>query len=152
MQVSIMSNFEHQNSLVQQIKQLYKEFGDVKLSELNQIYTQDVHFIDPLHELQSVTALNQYFNKSGQNLNYCRFSFLSELVGEQNAFLSWRMDYSHSSIKNGEPQWLLGMSELRYTEKVFFHQDSYDVGKMVYQHVPVLGRVVKAINNRMAGA
>jgi hypothetical protein len=44
----------------------------------------------------------------------------------------------------------IGITHLRFNEagRVILHQDFWDTGLGFYQHIPVLGRVVKSINRR----
>jgi len=55
-------------------------------------------------------------------------------------------------INNGEEVKVRGMTEIRFTQKIFYHEDSYDVGAMVYQHIPLMGGLIKTINKRIANA
>ena len=35
-------------------------------------------------------------------------------------------------------------------EKIIYHKDYYDLGEMVYEHIPLLGSIIKMIKRRLA--
>ena len=41
-----------------------------------------------------------------------------------------------------------GVSKLEFNEKIYKHQDFYDLGAMLYEHIPVLGSLVKIIKTK----
>lgn len=43
----------------------------------------------------------------------------------------------------------LDLEQIRFTDRIFYHEDFYDLGAMIYQHVPVLGRIIRFINQRI---
>jgi len=142
----------NKHALVSHFKKIYQKFGNLTLDDLNKVYTQDIQFHDPVHHIDSIFKLKQYFEHSSSNLIACKFEFDSELVGENNAYLTWDMHVKHKKINNGEEVKVRGMTEIRFTQKIFYHEDSYDVGAMVYQHIPLMGGLIKTINKRIANA
>jgi limonene-1,2-epoxide hydrolase len=43
-----------------------------------------------------------------------------------------------------------GISHLKFLEnQVIYHRDYFDLGEMVYEHVPVLGKIVRFIKNSL---
>jgi hypothetical protein len=136
-------------ALVENFKRMYQNFGALTLDELNKVYTQDIEFKDPVHNLKSIFQLKQYFEHSSANLLSCDFSYDSDVIGENNAYLTWNMTITHKKINNSQPVTVRGMTEIRFTQKIFYHEDSYDVGAMVYQHIPLIGGLIKRINKRI---
>jgi hypothetical protein len=43
-----------------------------------------------------------------------------------------------------------GVTLIRFTDRIYYHEDFFDLGAMLYQHVPVLGSVIRYLNNRMS--
>ena len=50
----------------------------------------------------------------------------------------------------GKPISVQGTSHIRFTDKVYFHQDYFDGGALLYEHVPVLGSIIQQLKKRMA--
>jgi hypothetical protein len=46
---------------------------------------------------------------------------------------------------------LNGVTELRFTDgKVQSHYDHYDLGAMLYEHLPVMGSLIKLVKSKVA--
>lgn len=136
--------------LIERLKAFYKDFSVDDLDDLGSIYTQDVQFIDPVHEINGLLGLKRYFRNQASNLASCQFHYLSEMVGESQAFIRWEMEFSHPKINGGKTMRLPGMSEVHFSHRVFYQQDSYDLGAMVYEQLPVLGWIVRKVKKRLA--
>ncbi len=91
------------------------------------------------------------FSGRAQGLNSCRFEFLDIHAGPAASWMRWNMHYSHPRLKRGAVLKLEGASLLQHRDKVYFQQDYYDMGAMLYEHLPLLGGAIGAIKRRMAG-
>ncbi len=139
-----------QNTLLERIKALYQQFGNDQIEQLDDIYADDVQFVDPFHEINGIHDLKQYFTGLCQNLNHCEFIFLNECNNSDNAFFQWQMIYSHPRIKGGAQQKVKGATFLEFNEKITLHRDYFDSADLLYRHLPVFGQVIKFIKKRMA--
>ncbi|WP_456308855.1 nuclear transport factor 2 family protein [Serratia proteamaculans] len=120
------------------------------LPQLSRIYHPHVVFIDPVSHYDGVDALERYFAQLLKKVNYCRFDIQPALVQGDEASLFWRMEYSHPSLKKGHAMSLNGASHLRLAEnRIIYQRDYYDLGAMIYEHVPMLGGAVRAIKARL---
>ena len=104
------------------------------------------------HRLQGIDALQGYFDSFCANGTHYRFVFINEMVDYQQAFLQWQMHYSHPKLANGTALLLNGATLIKFTHQITYHEDFYDMGAMIYQHLPLLGFVVKKINARLASS
>lgn len=137
-------------ALVQRLKRFYEVFDIKQLEALGDIYTQDVEFIDPIETTRGLFALKHYLRKQSGGLNYSNFRYLNEVVGPNQAFVRWEMVFSHPKLSKGKELVLPGMSEIHFTQKIYYQQDSYDLGAMLYEHIPILGFAVRSIKNRLS--
>lgn len=145
------------NKLVDDIIQLYCEFDSTDLSTLGAIYHPNIVFIDPAHRLEGLEHLVAYFKSTMQGTTQCSFSFGSPNVQGTRAVLEWQMHYSHPKLNGGEKLVLDGVSILQAELhagaddlRIVYQRDYYDLGAMLYEHVPLLGRVVGAVKKRIA--
>jgi hypothetical protein len=119
---------------------------------LREIYADNIEFRDPVHEIHGLNKLIDYFDYMNANMNQCRFEFVDELVLPDKAHITWNMVFSHKRINGGKEQVLRGMSLLKFSDnKVHYHEDSYDIGAMVYENLPVLGLLTRWVKKKMAG-
>ncbi len=131
-------------------KQLYSTFNNNTPAQLPKLYHPSITFKDPIHELKGIAALTQYFASFCQENTCYRFEFTNEVISQDQAFFQWRMHYAHPSLANGKPLSLNGGTLIKFENQIFYHEDFYDMGAMIYQHIPLLGWAVKKINTRIA--
>jgi hypothetical protein len=133
-----------------QFKQLYQHFDTSILSELPKIYHEAIVFKDPVHQINGIKPLTIYFSSFCNPDTQCRFEFINEVIGSNQAFLHWQMFYSHPKLRAGETLQLNGGTLIKFNSHITYHEDFYDMGAMIYQYLPVLGWVVKKINARIS--
>ncbi len=137
---------------IEGFKGLYASFDSTMVKRLPDFYGKLVNFKDPVHELKGLDELRNYFSSFLSPGMQCRFVYTNQLVGAGQAFLQWQMHYRHPRLEDGRELILNGASVVKFTSHVFYHEDFYDMGAMIYQHIPVLGWAVKKINARIGGA
>lgn len=137
-------------ALVQQIQAFFLDFAKADLNELVQLYSADVHFTGPIHEFHGLNARVNYFQASRNNLAYCRFQFDRKIIVEKEACFQWQMFFAHPKIDNGADQVLRGSTIILWSEKIEQRDDFYDLGAMLYEHLPLLGWVTKKIKTGLA--
>jgi hypothetical protein len=136
--------------LLQQLRTFYEEFRADRLEQLDSLYTADVEFRDPVHTLTGSLAFKHYLRKMGTNLQHYHIRYLDEASSSNSAYLSWEMDYSHPQLNGGQLIMVRGITHLKFTDKVYYHEDCYDMGALVYEHVPLLGFATRKLKQRLA--
>ncbi|OPA93091.1 transcriptional regulator [Pseudomonas fluorescens] len=118
---------------------------------LDSLYSRDIAFTDPLHALHGLNALHDYFESLYSNVTQLRFDFHGfDQVAEGEGYLRWKMSFCHPRLANGQVIRVEGCSHLMWRDnKVFHHRDYFDAGALLYEHLPVLGRVVRWLKRRM---
>lgn len=137
---------------VDRLKAFYGAYDESNLAELFQVYATDVCFCDPITEIHGVTALYAYFANGRKGLRHCSFEFLEEFNSGQQVSLQWRMRFAHRRLKSGAEITIDGCSLITFDtngEKVVAHRDYFDVGAMVYEHIPVVGWLVKGVKSQL---
>jgi limonene-1,2-epoxide hydrolase len=133
--------------------QFYNSLSHDGLNRLADIYTDDVNFIDPVHQIHGRHNLTAYFSHAYQRLTYCNFEPVSQTDGDNLSFISWIMTLSHPAIGKGKAIEVHGCTELRWREQhIYYHRDYYDLTELVYRHLPVLGWATTQVKQRMAKA
>ena len=149
---------------------LYEKLDKTSTELLKSVYSDDVVFRDPLHEVQGLEALNQYFSGLYTNVSSIDFVFHHPLgptrpepaatsheaqdtweSAEQGlAWLSWTMTYRHPRLNGGSDIVVEGASRLEFRHgKVCRHRDFFDAGELLYEQVPLLGKVIRLLKRRM---
>ena len=131
--------------------EVYRSLSGENLHRLADIYTADVHFVDPAHEIKGLDNLRDYFDNLYTNVTSVKFQFHDHFRSEESGYVRWTMLLSHPRLNSGRQIEVPGSSFLKFSsdDKVSYHRDYFDLGSMLYQHIPVLGGIVKYINRRL---
>jgi hypothetical protein len=114
------------------------------------IYSNNVIFVDAVERIEGLDELQRYFNRLYKNISFCRFDIEQTIVGQGQASVIWTMTFSHQRLKSGKSIEVHGCSHLKFTEKIYYHRDYLDLGEMVYEQLPLLGRVIKLVKRRIS--
>lgn len=137
--------------ITEQLKSMYRSFSSQSLLQLPALYRDDIVFVDPVHRIEGLPALQRYLSGLAENLVHCEFVYDAETVAADSACVCWKMQFQHRSLAAGAPLSLRGISRVCFEGgKIHYHEDFYDLGAMVYEHVPVLGGVTRFIKRRLA--
>ncbi len=130
---------------------IYQTLSTDNLELLETIYHNEVTFIDPIHELKGFDNLFQYFQDLYENLVSCDFVISNVIAQEDQAAIYWTMSYQHPKLNKGNVINVTGSSYIKgHEDKVIYHRDYLDLGSMLYEQLPVLGKLIKLIKNKAA--
>lgn len=130
---------------------LYRILNRDNVERISEIYTEDIHFIDPAHEIRGLDNLLDYFKKLYGNVEQIEFDFFDQIADTDSGYVRWVMTFSHSRLNGGAPISVPGATHLKFSTsgKARYHHDYFDLGAMLYQHIPILGYMVRSINRRL---
>lgn len=119
---------------------------------LDDFYAEDVVFEDPLGRIEGRDGLKAYYAGLYENVGAIAFEFTDEVVQGDTHVAFWTMTMTAKRLNRGRPVVLDGNSVIRFgdTDQVVYHRDYFDLGAMVYEHVPVFGFAVKKLKSRLA--
>jgi hypothetical protein len=146
----------------------YTDLASMKIEELADLYSNDVTFIDPIATHSGITAVEEYFTKLLHNAKYCTFTIYStqqtisiptesesesesgNTTDESSYLVTWKMSFTSARINKGQPINVDGVSQLIIkNDKITYHRDYYDLGQMIYENIPLLGRLIKRIKRTL---
>tara|TARA_B100001059_G_C17449530_1_gene386717 strand:- start:34 stop:504 length:471 start_codon:yes stop_codon:yes gene_type:complete len=143
-------NLTSADYLAQRVKEAYLSIGRENVADLESLYTSDIHFEDPSHAVQGKRSLMRYLHKQFSNLSKCSFKFHSSIASETDIFLTWTMFLNHPKLRGGDTIRVEGSSYLRTRNgKIYYHRDYFDMGAMLYEHLPLLGRIIQRLKHRL---
>jgi|UniRef100_A6W2P1 esterase/lipase superfamily enzyme len=143
------SKMDPNSLLIERFKAFYLDVKHPKLDKIDDVYTEDVLFKDPVHELRGAENLHAYLSEMCVNVHSGRFEYLDQIVSENTAYIKWNMHFKHPKLGN-KTITVRGISQVQFNERIYFHEDVYDLGQLIYEHVPLLGAVVKGLKKRLA--
>lgn len=131
--------------------EMYQKLSADNLDSLQSVYREDIRFIDPAHEIVGIDYLTAYFSALYGNIASIDFSFQKPLMVSNRGYVSWEMTFSHPRLSGGKPITVDGVTYLEFDDQgmAFYHRDYFDLGAMLYEHIPLLGRLVTSIKRRL---
>ncbi|RDV29394.1 nuclear transport factor 2 family protein [Alteromonas aestuariivivens] len=140
-------------TITERFSAMYRDFTNLDLNELKTIYSPKIEFIDPIAHHHGLSALEEYFANMVTMTDYCKFDIHAVTACQPNEdnfsyIINWTMHARPASLKKHIE--LPGISQLKVDSSgIYYHRDYYDVGQMVYEHIPVVGWLVKKIKGRL---
>ena len=131
--------------------EMYENLCADNLETLKRVYREDIRFVDPAHDIHGIGNLTLYFENLYRNVRSINFSFTDQMVGDGKGYVRWDMDFCHQSFAKGRTIHVEGMTYIEFDEsgRVFYHRDYFDLGAMLYEHLPLLGRFITSLKRRL---
>jgi hypothetical protein len=150
MQENVLTNSVVDSTLwLDNFVDVYQKLSIDNLDLLGNIYHQNITFEDPMHKVEGFTNLHRYFKRLYENLSSCEFVIEQVIVKDDNAAIYWKMIYQHTKLNKGKNVTVYGNSLLKsQDDKVIYHRDFLDLGAMLYEQLPVFGKLIKWIKSQ----
>lgn len=130
---------------------IYQKLSVDNLHLIKSIYHPEVTFVDPMHEINGINQLSEYFSSLYENLTQCNFTIENVIENTEQAAVYWHMAYQHPKLNKGKLINVSGHSHIKGKDGlVIYHRDYIDLGEMVYEHIPILGALTKWVKKRAA--
>lgn len=142
-----------ENAAIARFQQFFARFAtDGVDTLLASTYAPDVYFNDCLKEVRGKVALSEYLRGSTQAIEDCRVEYEEITRNRHGEYLvRWRMMIRFRKFSRGKDTWSIGISHLRFDAGglVVYQQDYWNAADGLYQHIPLLGAVMRAIRKRL---
>ena len=129
--------------VIERFKASYRDMASMDLATLDELYADNILFKDPVHELKGIAAVRNYFADMMADVQECRFEFLDQQLAENTAYIKWNMHFRHPRLAAGQLLSVRGVSQLHFNERIHYHEDVYDMGAMLYEHIPLFGGLIR---------
>jgi len=136
-------------NVVERFQAMYQALDKDRLHLLAEVYSPDIVFIDPIHRVEGIEDLTEYFRRMYEGVAEIGFAFDDVVVERDRAFLAWEMELRHNRFRPRDTLTLPGATLIRFDQQVRFHRDYFDLGAMIYERTPVLGGAIRAIKARL---
>ncbi len=119
---------------------------------LPQTYSPDIYFNDTLKSIRGREKLAAYLRESAAAVDDCRVEILDTTrTADGEYLLRWKMMIRFKRFKRGVDTWSIGISHLRFDAegRVAYHQDYWNAADGLYEHVPLLGALIRMLKRRL---
>lgn len=138
-------------NVIERFTDFYENCTHQSISQLSGIYANNICLIDPVAEHNGLKSVERYFSQLLLNTVSCQCSVQAISGNESNKFVTWNMRFVHPKLNGGRTINVEGITHLKIqNDLIVYHRDFYDMGQMVYEHIPLLRSIIKTIKHRIA--
>jgi len=111
------------------------------------VYAPRAYLNDTLVAIEGAERIQAYFIRTLERATQLRVEFLDRAQVGPDYYIRWRMTVQAEGMNAGEPVVTYGMTQFRFDRdgRVLIHKDFWDAATGFYEHLPVLGGVLRAI-------
>jgi len=127
----------------------YETLTPETVADLHRLVSADIHFRDPFNDTRGAAAYERVLVKMFQDVMEPEFETLHTIVDGAIGYMKWRFAFR---AKRGAAREVIGMTELHFDAqgRITKHIDFWDPASQLYEHVPILGFVLRKIREKVA--
>ncbi len=135
----------HEDDL-QKLIRFFETINTGNVSQLAQVYSEDVFFKDPFNEVRGLADVVRIFSHMFEQVDSPRFVVTNHVLQGDQAFLTWDFLFQMKRFSAAE-QCIRGATHLRFGPdgKANFHRDYWDAAEELYEKLPVLGSLMRGL-------
>ncbi|GLR13317.1 hypothetical protein GCM10007907_21070 [Chitinimonas prasina] len=132
----------------EEIIRWFESLTPTSLTGIAHYYAPQARFRDPFNDVRGLPAIERIYQHMFDTLAQPRFVVESSIVEAERAFVVWRFEFG----LRGRAMVIRGGSQLELDSQglIVLHHDYWDAAEQLYEHVPVLGAVLRMIKRRLA--
>ena len=139
----------------QPTSKIYDFFNDTNKDNMKEqvekFYAPSAVFEDPFTKVTGRDRLLSYYEGLYKELDSISFDIKTEFQSGDETVAIWTMTMKHKNLAGGEAVVVDGVSFVRFeNDKAVYHRDYFDAGALLYEHVPILGSIVRWLKGKMA--
>lgn len=137
---------------VARFRELMSDFKASDFRErIPEVYAEEIFFNDTLKTVRGVEELQEYLAASAAAVEVATVEFHDLVVDHGNYYFRWEMSLRFKKLARGRTHRSLGMSHIRFDRegKVVLHQDFWDAAGGFFEHLPLVGRILRRIKHRL---
>ena len=141
-----------QDPVLTQLVAYWETLTPVTLEDLGMFYCEDAYFRDPFNEVRGLPAITRIFGEMFERLHAPRFVF-GEIIGQRDSVvLLWDFHFRCKIWQPRVERKIHGTTHLRFTAggRVEYHRDYWDAAGELYEQLPVLGALLRAVKHYLA--
>ena len=136
------------SDLTQRLATWFETLTTDTLGEIKQLYEIDAYFKDPFNEVRDVNRIQLIFQDIVTEFDQPRFVIQEQICDDEKgqSVLTWHFLFNW----RGKAWCIVGSSHLRFSAEglVSYHRDYWDASEELYEKLPVIGFVLKALKKR----
>lgn len=130
-------------------------FGDFKISAqqdiIKELYADEFYFNDTFKTYRNLDELSLYLQETAKMVDVTRVEILDVTKSDTDYYLRWVMHMKFTAKGREVDSRSIGMTQIRFNDegKVVLHQDYWDGAEGFYQHLPIVGYIVRKVRSSL---
>lgn len=135
---------------VQRYIDVFEHLTPSTLQPLEDCFAEDARFVDPFNDVQGRPAIRAVFEHMFANCEDPRFAVDECLVDNNLAYLRWQFSFGNPASRRR----IEGVSRVQFLPdgRVIEHCDYWDPASQLYENLPLLGNLFRALRKRLAAS
>lgn len=117
-------------------------------ARIRETYAPDAWFNDTLATKEGIDAIEAYLLRTARDAESVQAVIDDVAVSGSDCYVRWTMVIRTPNLAGGRALTTAGLSQLRFDRqgRIILHQDFWDPGAGIYQHLPLLGPAIRFVN------
>ena len=130
-----------------EIASWFERLQPAMLDSIGDIYAPDAAFTDPFNDVRGVESVRLVYEHMFASLEAPRFNVSAMVIESDQAFMTWSFDFRLGA----KPYSIVGCTHFRLDAagRIILHRDYWDAAREVYEHIPLLGAVLRKLRRRL---
>lgn len=143
----MMSDTDYETAL-QKLVDFFAGMTPSDVARMGDFYVDDAFFKDPFNEVRDLPSIQRIFDRMFEDVEAPHFQVTGTVRQLDQAFITWNMRFTLKRM--GKPFCIRGCSHVRMHEdgRVGFHRDYWDAAEELYEKLPLIGVVMRALRRR----
>jgi len=131
---------------LEQLIRFFEQIDPSNVSQLSRVYTPDAFFKDPFNEVSGIDAITHIFQHMFDQVDSPRFIVTNSVMQGEQAFLTWDFLFRMKRF-SAQEHCIRGATHVRFAVdgRVNFHRDYWDAAEELYEKLPLLGSLMRAL-------
>jgi steroid delta-isomerase len=140
-------------SPLERVIAFYETLAPGRLDEIDRLYAANACFRDPFNEVRGAASIRRIFERMFDDIDDARFQILDTIEDRRGAFLTWDFTFRTRRRRGAMLLAIHGASHLRFDHdgRVAYHRDYWDAAGELYEKLPWVGALVRALRKRIGG-
>jgi len=142
----------NEQAAIAQFREFWSELSEARIqSHMQDVYAEDVWFNDTLKTIEGRDSLQQYIMHTQASVSSCRVDVTDIAYSDGNYYARWSMTIVPKGTQPHAAWRSYGMTHLRFNSdgQVVLHQDYWDAAGGLYEHLPIIGWMLRNIRARI---
>jgi steroid Delta-isomerase len=126
----------------------YEGLSEHRLGEIDDLYRADAAFKDPFNDVSGTPAIRRVFEHMFASLQGPRFTVVDAVCEGDACLLVWNFDFRR---EGGAAMRIHGASHITFADdgRVARHRDYWDAAEELYEKLPLIGSLMRALRRRL---